>query len=53
MSDNYKFYAEKMEEIRVCREINQPLQGQLLELFTLVRECETYWESRNTNARDA
>jgi hypothetical protein len=53
MSDNYRFYSEKMERLRVRREVDRPLQGQLHELFLFVKECEARWESRGTKARDA
>jgi len=53
MSHNYRFYASKMEELRVRREVNRPLHSQLNELFLLVRECEAQWESRGTTTRDA
>jgi hypothetical protein len=52
MSDNYRFYAEKMDELRVDREANRPLLGQLHELFVFVRECEAQWDSRGTQSRD-
>lgn len=52
MSNNYRFYIEKMEELRVCREINRPLHSQLHELFLFVKECEAHWESRGTKATD-
>jgi hypothetical protein len=52
MSNNYRFYAEKMEELRVCREINRPLLSQLHELLLFVKECEARWESRGTKATD-
>jgi hypothetical protein len=53
MSNNYRFYASKMEELRARREIDRPLLGQVHELFLFVRECEAKWESRGTKARDA
>ena len=43
MSNNYRFYAEKMDELRVRREINRPLLGQLHDLFLFVKECEAQW----------
>ncbi|TMD36298.1 MAG: hypothetical protein E6I89_11835 [Chloroflexi bacterium] len=39
MSENYRWYIQKMAELRVCREI-QPLRIQLAELFQVVAECE-------------
>jgi len=53
MSHNYRFYASKMEELRVRREVNRPLQSQLNELLLLVKECEAKWEARGTPTRDA
>jgi hypothetical protein len=52
MSDNYKLYATKMEEVRNRREISRSLQGQLRELLLFVVECEAHWERRGTKARD-
>jgi hypothetical protein len=52
VSDNYRFYAEKMNELRVGREANRPLLGQLHQLFVFVRECEAQWESRGMQSRD-
>jgi hypothetical protein len=48
MSHNFRFYASKMEELRVRRDLNRPLQSQLSQLFLFVRECEAQWESRGT-----
>jgi len=53
MSHNYRFYASKMEELRVRREVNRPLESQLNELLLLVKECEAKWEARGTTTRDA
>ena len=52
MSDNYRFYAAKMEELRVCRETNRPLHSQLQELLLFVKECEAQWESCGTRESD-
>lgn len=52
MSHNYRFYIEKMEELRVCREIDRPLLSQLHELFLFVKACEAQWESHGTEASD-
>jgi hypothetical protein len=52
VSDNYRFYTAKMDELRVCREINRPLQGQLDELFLFVMQCEAEWESDSAQTRD-
>jgi hypothetical protein len=51
MSHNYRFYASKMEELRVRRDVNRPLQSQLSQLFLFVRECEAQWDSRSTPPR--
>jgi len=53
MSHNYRFYASKMEELRVRREVNRPLESQLNELLLLVKECEAKWGARGTTTRDA
>jgi len=52
MSHNYRFYASKMEELRVRRDVNRPLASQLHELLLLVKECEAKWESRGSTTRD-
>ena len=52
MSNNFRFYAEKMEELRALREINRPLLSQLHELLLFVHECEAHCESHGPNARD-
>lgn len=52
MSNNYRFYAAKMEELRVDREVNRPLRSQLLELLLFVSECEARWEVRIRKTRD-
>jgi hypothetical protein len=44
VSNNYRFYAAKMAELRVYRDANRPLQTQLHELFAFVRQCEARWE---------
>ena len=43
VSNNYRFYAAKMAELRVYRDANRPLQSQLDELFAFVRLCEARW----------
>ena len=53
MSHNYRFYALKMEELRVCREVSRPLYSQLNELLLFVRECEAHWESRGVYVSSA
>ena len=44
VSNNYRFYAAKMAELRVYRDANRPLQNQLHELFAFVRTCEANWK---------
>jgi hypothetical protein len=44
MSENYKFYAAKMAELRVYRAGTRPLHNQLLELFVFVKRCEAQWK---------
>ena len=43
MSDNYRWYVQKMVELRVTREINRPLSHELEEILQVVRECEARW----------
>ena len=43
MSNNYRFYAAKMAELRVYRYAKRPLQNQLHELFAFVSACEAQW----------
>ena len=42
MSDNYKFYAQKMADRREIRN-RGPLRGQLVELMRVVQRCEAMW----------
>gem|GEM_PF-2049852 len=42
MSDNYKFYAQKMAERRAARE-RGPLRSQLVDLLRVVQRCEARW----------
>jgi hypothetical protein len=44
VSNNYRFYAAKMAELRVYRDAKRPLQSQLQELFAFVRACEARWK---------
>ncbi|MEO8745420.1 MAG: hypothetical protein ABI334_10695 [Candidatus Dormiibacterota bacterium] len=52
MSDNYRLYAQKMDEQRE-RRANSPLSVQVQELLAVVRECEARWalEDRIERAR--
>lgn len=47
MSENYRFYeqkmAQKMDETRVDRPIDRPLRDQLEEILDVVRYCEAMW----------
>jgi hypothetical protein len=45
MSENYRFHAVKMAELRPRRETRRPLHGQLVELLTYVEACEQRWDS--------
>ena len=42
MSDNYKFYAQKMADRRESRD-RGPLRWQLVELMRVVQRCEAMW----------
>ena len=42
MSDNYKFYAQKMADRRESRD-RGPLRSQLVELMRVVERCEAMW----------
>jgi hypothetical protein len=52
MSNNYRFYAQKMAE-RLATPTRGPLRGQLEELLQVVRRCEAMWalEDRVERAR--
>ena len=43
MSENSRFYPEKMEERKVQQEISDGLLRQLDEIFSLIQHCETMW----------
>lgn len=43
MSENYKFYEQKMVEKRVSRPLDRPLHEQLEEILSVVRDCEARW----------
>ena len=43
MSENYKWYIEKVAEVREARIANRPLRHELEELFEVVRKCEAMW----------
>ena len=44
MSENYRFYAEKIKEHRAAAATASPeLTDQLADLFLAVRRCEAMW----------
>ena len=43
MSENYRFYRQKMTESRSRQRSDGPLSNQLKELFDTVRWCERIW----------
>jgi hypothetical protein len=43
MSENARFYAQKMDQQRVARRVDRPLQAQLDEILKVVRDCEVRW----------
>ena len=43
MSDNYRFYRQKVTKTRAHRRTEEPLARQLQELFDTVRWCERIW----------
>lgn len=43
MSENYRFYIQKMAEKHVTRPLNRPLRMQLEDILEVVRECEARW----------
>jgi hypothetical protein len=43
MSDNYHDYMRKMAQVRMERDENRALLGQLIELLQFVLECEAAW----------
>jgi hypothetical protein len=52
MSENYRFYTEKLAETRARRRTDGPLREQLDELFDLVRWCERIWAIEDRIDRD-
>jgi hypothetical protein len=47
MSQNTRFYAQKMAEQRTARGGDRPLRKQLDEILKVVRQCEMRWELEN------
>ena len=43
MSENARFYPEKMAARRKRRELDHPLLHQMLDLLGVVAECEARW----------
>ena len=43
MSENERFYQQKMAELRAGRRQNRPLTEQLREILSAVAECERRW----------
>jgi hypothetical protein len=43
MSENARFYQQKMAALRLSRRRNHPLRYQLREIFDVVVECERRW----------
>jgi hypothetical protein len=44
LSDNYRYYASKMAQLRSNHNANRPLQRQLDELLLVVKRCEAQWK---------
>jgi hypothetical protein len=43
MSENVRFYRQKVESMRVMRHLERPLRHQLREILGVVAECEARW----------
>jgi hypothetical protein len=44
MSENYRWYVQKMVELQVTREIDpQPLRHEMEAILEVVHECEAMW----------
>jgi len=43
MSENHRFYLEKMAQRRQSRQADRPLRAHLEEILGVVRECEARW----------
>jgi len=43
MSENARFYAQKMDQQRVGRGMDRALRTQLEEILEVVRDCEARW----------
>jgi hypothetical protein len=43
MSENSRFYPEKMDERKAHQEISEGLGRQLDEIFSLIQHCEKMW----------
>lgn len=47
MSENTRFYAQKIEAQRSARTTDRPLREQLEEILEAVRDCEARWALEN------
>jgi hypothetical protein len=43
VSENNRFYEQKMVERRDSRPLNRPLREHLEEILRVVRDCEAIW----------
>ncbi|HET7420714.1 MAG TPA: hypothetical protein VFL27_10055 [Candidatus Dormibacteraeota bacterium] len=43
MSENARFYQQKMAELRAGRRQNRPLDDQMREILDAVADCERRW----------
>ena len=43
MSENHRFYLQKMAQRRQSRQADRPLRAHLEEILGVVRECEARW----------
>lgn len=44
MSEDYRFYVEKMAALGAAHIASGPLRSQVEELLVFVRECEARWD---------
>lgn len=43
MSENTRFYQQKMADLSESRRLNRPLRRQLIEILSVVADCERLW----------
>ena len=43
MSENYRFYAARMADLKLYRLSTRPLRNQFVELIEFVKTCEQRW----------